>query len=201
MSQGVNTCIALIALIGGCASPVEPRAKNEPRAPEDEVTRTGEKTASETDSAPLPGPESCAPATPENILERKGDYYRCVDTTLVAGAGCGTEGYPLGFGAKYADRSFDVTYDKLSPAGQDFFRAVSPCLQKELAVQLSASTACKEVWDDGFATHAGCYVASGFCDLPIGDWFIIGAMFDGAVYKLDEFASQLNDVAAGCAAL
>ncbi|MSQ03860.1 MAG: hypothetical protein EXR71_18560 [Myxococcales bacterium] len=55
------------------------------------------------------------------------------------------------------------------------------------------------MWDAGFATHAGCYVDSGFCDLPVEDLLVIGWMFDADVYLLDEFASQLIDVAAGCA--
>lgn len=175
-------------------------------------TDTAESTPDDTDTTPddtdttptdtteeAPDPSSCAPATPADIRDRRGDYYRCLDTTLVEGAGCGAEGYPLGFGAKYADRSFDDTWYDLTSAGQDFFLAVSPCLQERLAAEVTAATSCDEVWDDGFATHAGCYVDSGFCDLPMEDLYVIGTMFDADVYTMDEFSGQLTDVALGCA--
>lgn len=148
---------------------------------------------------PTPAPSTCAPATPDDIREREGDYYRCLDTTLQGGAGCGDAGYPLGFGAKYADRSFDVTWYELSPAGQAFFLAVSPCLQERLAALVTADATCDEVWDDGFSTHAGCYVDSGFCDLPPEDLLVIASMFDDDVQQLPEFATQLADVMSGCA--
>lgn len=144
---------------------------------------------------------TCVPATPEDIRDREGDYYRCLDTTLGGGAGCGPEGYPLGFGARYADRSFEEVWYELSPAGQAFFLAVSPCLQERLAAVVTPETTCDDVWLEGFATHAGCYVDSGFCDLPTEDVIVIGAMFDADVLQLPEFAEQLSDVYEGCAAL
>ncbi len=148
-----------------------------------------------------PDPAECAPATPDDIRDREGDYYRCLDSTLRGGAGCGAEGYPIGFGAKYADRSFEEVWYELSPAGQAFFLAVSPCLQQRLADVVTADATCDEVWQEGFATHAGCYVDSGFCDLPPEDVLVIGTMFDADVLQLPEFASQLSEVSAGCEAL
>jgi hypothetical protein len=163
----------------------------------DDADDTGDTTPPDV----TPDPSTCVPATPADIRDRKGDYYRCLDTTLVDGAGCGAEGYPLGFGARYADRSFEETWYDLTSAGQDFFLAVSPCLQERLAARVIAATTCDEVWDDGFATHAGCYVDSGFCDLPTEDLYVIGTMFDADVYTMDEFTGQLTDVALGCAGL
>ena len=147
-----------------------------------------------------PDPADCAPATPHDIRARHGDYYRCLDTTLVGGEGCGPEGYPLGFGAKYADRSFEETWYTLGPEGQAFFLAVSPCLQARLHDDLRADATCDEVWSAGFATHASCYVDSGFCTLPAADLVVIASMFDADVVDLPEFKTQIADVLAACAA-
>lgn len=141
---------------------------------------------------------ACTPATPEDIRTRRGDYYRCLDSTLVGGEGCGAEGYPLGFGARYADRSFDETWDTLGPEGQAFFLAVSPCLQSRLAGSVTAASTCDEVWSAGFATHAGCYVESGFCDLPTDDLAAIVDSFDAETMELPEFADTLLEVAEAC---
>lgn len=157
--------------------------------------------ATTSPSASTLDPAECPTATPEDIRDREGAYYRCLDTTLVGGAGCGEEGYPLGFGARYADRSFEETWYDLGPAGQAFFLAVSPCLQERLAAQVGAETTCDEVWDMGFATHAGCYVDSGFCELPAEDVMVIAAMFDPEVEALPEFAAQLSEVFDTCAEL
>jgi hypothetical protein len=147
---------------------------------------------------PLDEAESCVPATPEDVQERRGDWYRCLDTTLAQGEGCGPEGYPLGFGAKYADRSFDMTYDELGPDGQAFFVLVASCLQQELATRVTPQTTCAEVWDLGFATHADCYVESGFCALPTADLLVVASMYDPDLGALPEFQASLVDVAAGC---
>ena len=147
----------------------------------------------------LPDPASCPPATPADVQTRRGDYYRCLDATLMGGAGCGAAGYPLGFGGKYADRSFDETWFDLTDAGQAFFLAVAPCLQEQLAAQVEPETSCALVWDSGFGTHAGCYVDSGFCALPAEDVLVIGAMFDADVYALDAFTAQFAAVSAACA--
>lgn len=144
-------------------------------------------------------PADCVVATPDDVPERRGDWYRCADATLAGGAGCGADGYLLGFGAKYADRAFDVTFDAMGPAGRDFFLLVAPCLQEELAADLTADTACADVWDVGFATHAGCYLDSGFCALPPADLLTLAGMFDPDVGELPEFQAQMAEVAAGCA--
>lgn len=152
-----------------------------------------------SDSGGAPDPSTCAPATPDDIRERKGDYYRCLDTTLVGGAGCGAEGYPLGFGARYADQSFDVTWYELGKEGQAFFLAVSPCLQERLAERVSAEATCDEVWDAGFGTHADCYVESGFCDLPVEDLAVIAVMFDAETMLMPEFQEAIGEVTTRCA--
>lgn len=157
--------------------------------------------AAPDDTSEVLDPSSCPTATPADVQTRRGDYYRCLDTTLLGGAGCGAEGYPLGFGGKYADRSFDETWFDLTAAGQDFFLAVAPCLQERLAAEVSAGSSCAQVWDAGFGAHAACYVDSGFCALPAEDVLVIGAMFDPDVYALDEFTAQFEDVTAQCAEL
>lgn len=150
---------------------------------------------------PLPDPADCAVATPADVQETRGDWYRCVDATLADGAGCGPDGYLIGFGAKYADRAFDVSFDRMGPAGQDFYLRVAPCLQERLAADLRADTPCADVWDVGFATHAGCYVDSGFCALPPADLLTLASLFDPDVGQLPEFQAQMTEVAARCDAV
>ncbi len=195
-----RAALASLLTLAACA-----RSSSVPDTRSDDAdtgTDTGTDADTDTDTIEAPpDPSSCAPATPADIRDREGDYYRCLDSTLVGGDGCGTAGYPLGFGAKYADRSFQETWYELTSAGQDFFLAVSPCLQERLAAQVTAASTCDHVWDDGFATHADCYVDSGFCDLPAEDLYVIGTMFDADVYAMDEFTQQLTDVARGCAGI
>jgi hypothetical protein len=153
------------------------------------------------DPEPTPlDPADCVVATPDDVQERRGDWYRCLDTTLRGGRGCGPDGYPLGFGAKYADRSFDEAFDDLGPEGRDFFLAVAPCLQERLAERVTADATCDEVWDAGFSTHAGCYLDSGFCALPPADLLVLAGMFDPDVGELPEFQQQMTEVAELCAA-
>ncbi|MEQ1572089.1 MAG: hypothetical protein ABMA64_41055 [Myxococcota bacterium] len=146
-------------------------------------------------------PADCVPATVDDVLDRTGDYYRCLDTQLAGGEGCGAAGYPLGYGAKYADRYLTETYPAVSPEGQEFLRAVAPCLQVELAAWVTADASCDAVWDHGFATHAGCYADHGFCGLDIADAVAIAAAVDEADRALPEADAQTTELLERCAAL
>lgn len=140
----------------------------------------------------------CTPASPDDILERKGDYYRCLDDQLIGGEGCGPEGYPLGYGRKYADRFFDLVYPEISPIGQVFLEQVSICLQSEMAAWVTSETACTAVWDHGFETHPPCYLESGFCDVPFADVAAIAAAVDPEDQALPEAQEQMAQILAGC---
>ncbi|MEQ1505854.1 MAG: hypothetical protein ABMB14_26705 [Myxococcota bacterium] len=146
-----------------------------------------------------PPPEAaCVPASEAEILERRGDYYRCLDRTLQDGAGCGPDGYPLGYGAKYADRYFDDAYPRLTDAGQAFFRAVSPCLQERMAAEVAPDWTCAEVWDHGFDTHLGCYLDAGFCGIPGSDVVEIAGVLDPEDSALPEVADLFVALTEAC---
>ena len=152
------------------------------------------------DPPPALDPADCPVATPDDVQDTRGDWYRCADATLAGGDGCGPDGYLLGFGAKYADRAFDESFDQMGPAGRSFYLLVAPCLQARVAATLRADTACEDVWDVGFGIHAGCYVDSGFCTLPPADLLTLAALFDPDVGQLPEFQAQMTEVATLCAA-
>lgn len=144
-----------------------------------------------------PAAEPCAPATEADILERRGDYYRCLDDWL---GGCGEQGYPLGYGARYADRYLDEVRAEVSPAGQAFLDTVSVCLQQEMAAFVADDVpSCDAVWDHGFSSHPDCYVDSGFCEVDLESQLAIAAAVDPADQDLPEQQEQVLDVATRCA--
>lgn len=145
-------------------------------------------------------PADCVVATPEDVRDRRGDWYRCLDTKLAGGDGCGPDGYPLGFGAKYADKSYDEVWDRMSADGQAFLLGVGPCLQERLAAEVTAGTTCGAVWDLGFGTHAACYVDAGFCDLGPADLLAVAEMIEEDAAALPELQEQFTEVSAACAA-
>ncbi|HHO53087.1 MAG TPA: hypothetical protein ENK18_19990 [Deltaproteobacteria bacterium] len=147
--------------------------------------------------APLQ-PLDCVPAQPGELLQRGGAYYRCVDAQLIDGVGCGPEGYPLGYGAKYADRFALEIHPVLSEAGQRFLEDTGACLQQRMAAWITSGSSCGEVWTQAFEDHPGCYLDSGFCALELGDTLIISAAVDPEDHQLPEQQAQLEVIAAGC---
>lgn len=143
-------------------------------------------------------PVGCVVPTEEDILTRRGDYYRCLDEVLMDGAGCGPDGYPLGYGAKYADRYFDEVYPSVSSEAQAFLRRVSIHLQREMDAFVTPSSSCEAVWDYGFGTHPACYIESGFCDLELSDVAAIAGAVDPEDQDLPEAAEQTERIVEGC---
>lgn len=148
--------------------------------------------------APIPQPADCAPAAPDDLLQRRGDYYRCVDRGLAGGEGCGPEGYPLGYGARYADRFVDEIHSALSVDGQRFLEATGACLQQRMAGWITAGSSCGEVWATAFEDHPGCYLESGFCALSLSDALIVSAAVEPEDLELPEQQAQVEAIAQGC---
>lgn len=92
------------------------------------------------------------------------EYYACRE----AEAQCGEDGYLMGFAHKYCNRYRLVTEQRISSAGQTWFRRVRRCLIEEL--EASAATTCEEIERAGLGSHPLCYAETGFCDLPVADW-------------------------------
>jgi hypothetical protein len=147
--------------------------------------------------APDADPEAaCTPATEADILEVRGDYYVCLE----AQASCGPDGYPLAYGARYAERYLVDVRPGVSPQGQAFLDTVSVCLQQRMAEWYDGARGCDAIWDHGFASHPGCYVDSGFCDVDVDSQLAIAAAVDPEDQALPEQQAQVLAVAEACLA-
>lgn len=141
-----------------------------------------------------PPAPACAPATAEDLLEVRGDYYVCLDGI----SDCGPDGYLLGYGARYAERYLLEVRPVVSPAGQAFLDAVSLCLQREMADFWRPERTCAELWDAGFSSHPDCYVASGFCDVDLESQLAIAEAVDPEDRALPDQQAQVLAVAERC---
>jgi hypothetical protein len=94
---------------------------------------------------------------------------------------CGPTGYPLGYGQKYCS-DFQTDRATLSSRGQTWMIATMHCLQEALIPDAvgaaNATESCAALEHKAFATHAGCYVRSGVCKLPVSDWYAVLEIVD-----------------------
>lgn len=111
----------------------------------------------------------CPLADPDEPGLEPGSFYRCRDSQLNGGAGCGADGYPLAFAAKYAEIYMWEIYPDLGPEGRDFLDANLICLQGSFRADTTVEMSCAEVAEAGFAAHPPCYMSSGICDVPLSD--------------------------------
>lgn len=59
----------------------------------------------------------------------------------------------------------------MSASGQEWITETILCLQEELVPFTNGSSpSCSELKQYALGTHAGCYVKSGVCTLPVEDW-------------------------------
>ena len=119
---------------------------------------------------------SCPVPAPDAIAGHEADFYRCVEDT----AQCGPTGYPLGYGAKYAERFYRQTRPFMSRAGKQWIDDVLVCLQDELRVRIEPTSTCDEIRTTAYDSHPACYVEAGFCRLPWSDWLFVVGTLDGA---------------------
>ena len=115
-----------------------------------------------------PAPE-CPVADPFEPTIEPGELYRCRDAQLNEGQGCGDDGYPRGYAAKYAEIFMWDLYPDVSVAAQDFLDANLQCLQEAFLDDTSPEMSCSDVAEVGFAAHPDCYIESGICGVPLSD--------------------------------
>jgi hypothetical protein len=132
------------------------------------------------------------------IAGHEADFYRCVDDVVGDGAGCGNDGYLLGYGARYAERFYRVTRPRMSARGQRWIDDVLVCLQEELQVGIDASTGCDDIRSIAFDSHPGCYVGAGFCTLPLVDVLQVVWTIDVRDWFGSSAARQAVETAIGC---
>ncbi|MFN7701271.1 MAG: hypothetical protein ACK6CU_20665 [Deltaproteobacteria bacterium] len=98
------------------------------------------------------------------------DYYLCRDARR--DEPCGPSGYYLGFVRRYCQLFTERTAPALSEAGQQWIADVRPCLQQAME-SVPDDASCEEVRRIGYEAHPGCYIDTGFCELPITDMLAI----------------------------
>lgn len=123
-----------------------------------------------TAPSPIPdGASACAGAA----LTFQGcgacEYYTCREAT----ARCGPDGYLMRFAHHYCERYRLVSEPHASPAARRFLERVRRCLVTTFDAEVPEGTACETMRARGFASHPGCYVETGFCELSIADWLLV----------------------------
>ena len=96
-------------------------------------------------------------------------YYQCLEEI----AQCGSKGYLENFVGKYCSRFMQVTYPRLSQAGKDWMDGVRECLITNMEAGYYPEEECSSIEKRGIDDHISCYVDTGICALPPGDWLKI----------------------------
>lgn len=123
-------------------------------------------------TAPAPTPADASPCA-AHALAFQGcgacAYYACREAT----AHCGEDGYLMRFANHYCQRYRLVSEPHASPAARRFLERVRRCLVTTFDAEVPEGTDCATMRERGFASHAGCYVETGFCDLAVADWLLV----------------------------
>lgn len=138
---------------------------------------------------------ACPVATTRTLAGHEADFYYCVEDV----AQCGDDGYLVGYGARYAERYMQRTRPFLSTAGKRFLDKNLVCLQEALRERVDQFTSCDEIRDLAFDSHPDCYIANGFCELPVRDWLAITATVDGRDLLSRDAQRQMSTIARACA--
>ena len=121
----------------------------------------------------LPSPHIDSPSIcAREALQYEGcgacQYYTCREEE----AQCGPDGYLMYYAYRYCNRFRLVTEPKVSEEGKLWLRKIRRCLITTLD-QAEPGTDCQSISDNGFGSHPGCYVDTGFCSLPVSDWIAV----------------------------
>lgn len=127
-------------------------------------------------------------------------FYACQEKRF----NCGPRGYPLGFGFKFC-QIFLNTEDSYSPEAHAWLRRVRVCLMEAFVeandhAEEGTVRTCKVIKTDGFDSHLGCYVKTGFCDLSTWDQFKISWQMRNSFIHPEVVADGLS-VLKACASL
>jgi hypothetical protein len=91
-------------------------------------------------------------------------YYLCRESEH----SCGDDGYFIHFSYRYCREFFDEVKPVVSEATAGWLDRIAVCLQEEVE-KMPVETSCSEVQSEAIASHAGCYVSTGFCEIPFAD--------------------------------
>jgi hypothetical protein len=115
---------------------------------------------------------------------------------LQCGTDQGLNSYPLIYGEKNC-LAFQSNLNQFSAQGQAFIWATMLCLQTFLSTDIQCDTTCASMSADAFNSHPTCYVQSGFCDLPVWDYFHVFTTVGTQLFKGPAW-SQVKSVNAQC---
>lgn len=91
------------------------------------------------------------------------EYYQCLSQEK----NCDEKAYPLKFGHKYCQK-YGRNLEKFSENGKAWVGSVRRCLISEIE-KYQAEITCSEIKKKAFASHAPCYIESGYCELSLKD--------------------------------
>lgn len=144
---------------------------------------------------------SCRYHTP--IVADCNFYSQCLEDKF----NCGSEGYPLGYGAKYCERFSSMGTNqafknlKFTSKGLKWRDRTLRCLQEDLIIKFESLNTCSEIKSQAFESHASCYTQSdaSLCDLGPSDLESVISIVDA----IDAFGSyggvkQLVQVGTTC---
>jgi hypothetical protein len=138
--------------------------------------------------------QACPVVEAGDIAGHEATFYACAEETLH----CGSSGYLIGYGKKYAERYYRKTRPWMSAAGKQWIDDVLVCLQEELRASIDSETSCPDVRTIAFDSHPGCYLDNGFCELPFLDWLAVFATVDATDWLSKDALRQIRDVASEC---
>lgn len=144
-------------------------------------------------------PQDCALADPADTTLDPGGFYRCEDAQLNGGEGCGPEGYPQAFAARYAEIYMWEVYPQVSERAQQFLDDNLICLQAAFAADTDPEMSCEQVAEAGFAAHPGCYMSSGICELELADKVAILVAIEEEDLGHPAQQAAFEEIAAACA--
>ncbi|KAH0835686.1 hypothetical protein J3R83DRAFT_9460, partial [Lanmaoa asiatica] len=145
---------------------------------------------------PVPGPPSTDPACANPPLDQCAFYANCLESRYH----CGPNGYPIGYGGHFCQK-FSDNRDLFDARGQQWVTDVMHCLQLVLVGDAidATPTTCQALDAQAFASHAPCYVSTGFCTLSVQDWATVLEIVDitTVLSSWDSFKATIETLA-GC---
>jgi hypothetical protein len=132
------------------------------------------------------------------IAGHEAEFYACAEKWVAGGAGCGDDGYLLGYGARYAHAFYYDTRPRMSSRGKVWLDKVLVCLQQELRSAISIDASCDDIRRTAFDQHPACYAESGFCTLPLRDILRVPATVSGKDLLSRDGLRQLVGIVPAC---
>lgn len=108
---------------------------------------------------------------------------------------CASTNYLVRFGDHYC-REFEKVEPFFTPGGRNVLNCIRPCLIQALN---RPDLTCSNLQAVAFASHVKCYSGCGFCDLPVSDKMMIGAVVWREFFN-PEFRLVMDKVSEKCMA-